>query len=230
MRCGESQTVPDFGLAELGAVGLGDERVDDTVDRVAAHAADELHPGGDVAPLVAAAGLQLAAGDVVQVQEVVRLEQHVAELGEGNAVLALEARAHRILGDHVVDGEMLADIPQEIHQVERKQPIGIVHHPRRVGFDVEIKEMGQLGLDRLDIGLDDLLRKQLAFGGLAAGVADHAGAAARQGDGMVAEALQAGQGDQGDKAADMQAVAGSVEAVVDDLFLGSRCCVPSIQS
>ena len=64
------------------------------------------------------------------------------------------------------------------------------------------------------------LREQLAFGRLSAGIADHAGAAAGQGDGMVAETLQAGQGDQGHKMPDVQAVAGGVEAVVDgDLFL-----------
>ncbi len=45
---------------------------------------DEFRAGRDVAPLVTAPHLQLTAVVPVQVQEVVSLEQHVAELGEGD--------------------------------------------------------------------------------------------------------------------------------------------------
>ena len=61
---------------------------------------------------------------------------------------------------------------------------------------------------------------RLRSAALAARVADHAGAAARQRDRCVAEALQARQRDQRDGVADVQAVGRGVEAVVDgDLFL-----------
>ena len=220
MRCGDSQTVPDSVLPNLVPSAFGDQRVDHAVGRAAAaHLADQLDAGGDVAPLVAAAGLQLAAFLVVQVEKVVGLQQHVAELGEGDAFFAVDAVAHRVLGDHVVDGEMLAGIAQEIDQRQRHQPVGVVHHPGRVAFDFEIEEVGQLFLDRLDVGLDLLARQQLALVGLSARVADHAGPAASQGNGMVPKALQARQRNQRDQVADMQAVGGGVEAVIDgDLF------------
>ena len=48
-------------------------------------AADEVDAGGDVAPLVGAAHLQLDVVVLVQPPEVVGLEQHVAELGVGDA-------------------------------------------------------------------------------------------------------------------------------------------------
>ena len=53
----------------------------------------------------------------VQVQEVVRLQQHVAELGVADALLAaLQALAHRVLLDHHVDREVLADVAQHLDE------------------------------------------------------------------------------------------------------------------
>ena len=90
--------MPDLGLAVLGAVGLDDERRGEAPDLVAADLADELDAHGDVAPLVAAADLQVAAVVEVQAQEVVGLEQHVAELGVGDPLVrALEAGLDRLL-------------------------------------------------------------------------------------------------------------------------------------
>ncbi len=48
-------------LAELRARRRRDERHHQTVRLAAAHAPDQIHPGGDVAPLIAAAHLQRAA-------------------------------------------------------------------------------------------------------------------------------------------------------------------------
>jgi hypothetical protein len=61
------------------------------VDRRALLAPDEVDAREDVAPLVGAADLELAALVAVQVVVVVGLQEHVAELGVGDAVLA----AHR---------------------------------------------------------------------------------------------------------------------------------------
>jgi hypothetical protein len=77
-------------------------------------------PGGDVAPLIAAADLQLAAKMVVQVDEVVRLQQHVAELGVAHAAVGpFEPRADGILGQHHVDREVLAHVAKKIQVAER---------------------------------------------------------------------------------------------------------------
>ena len=85
MRSAESQTAPALGLAHLRAVGLGEQRAGEAVELHAAHPPGQVDAGRDVAPLVAAADLQLAAVLVVQVHEVVRLQQHVAELGVAQA-------------------------------------------------------------------------------------------------------------------------------------------------
>src|SRR5260221_12076761 len=63
VRAGLRGIEPDvltLALAELTAVGGGEERTDQPVGRRALPAGDELDPGGDVAPLVAAPHLQLA--------------------------------------------------------------------------------------------------------------------------------------------------------------------------
>ena len=73
-------------------------------------------------------------------EEVVRLQQQVAELGERDAVLALEPAAHRLLLQHVVDGEVLAGVAQERQQVDRRQPVGVVDDARGIARGVEIEK------------------------------------------------------------------------------------------
>ena len=75
---------------------------------------DQLEPGRDVAPLVGAAHLQLDAVLAVEGAEVGGLERHVAELGEREA--ALEPDLDRVLGEHVRDREVLADVAQVVDQ------------------------------------------------------------------------------------------------------------------
>ena len=72
---------PRFRLAELGAGRRGDERVHETVRFAALETPDQVDSRRDVPPLVAAAHLQGAPLLAVQVQKVVRLQQHVTELG-----------------------------------------------------------------------------------------------------------------------------------------------------
>ena len=54
----------------------------------------------------------------MQIQKVIRLQQHVAEFGEGNTVFPLKTHLDRVLADHIIYREMLADISQEIHQIQ----------------------------------------------------------------------------------------------------------------
>src|SRR5207249_11249766 len=57
------------------------ERRHEPMRLAALDASDQVDPRGDVAPLIAAAHLDRALFAAKQVQEVVRLEQHVAEFG-----------------------------------------------------------------------------------------------------------------------------------------------------
>ena len=98
----EPDRVARVALAELGARWREQELVGQPVSRLLrgvlpypARPPDQLEPGGDVAPLVGAAHLQLDAHRPVQVPEVVRLEEHVAELGERQP--AVEAHLDRVL-------------------------------------------------------------------------------------------------------------------------------------
>jgi len=79
---GVEPDVPFLGFAELGAVGLGDERAGEGVSLAAGLAAYEFGPRGDVAPLVGATHLQAAVLRVVQVKVIVALQELVGELAE----------------------------------------------------------------------------------------------------------------------------------------------------
>jgi hypothetical protein len=52
----------------------------------------------------------VAAGEL---QEVVGLHDHVVELEQGERLLALQAEAHRVEGEHPVDREVGAEVAQE---------------------------------------------------------------------------------------------------------------------
>src|SRR5436309_2752250 len=83
-----------------------EERPGEAVHLFAADTADQLDAGGDVPPLVAAADLQAAPEGLEEVEEVVSLQQHVTELGEGDSLLpCFETGLDRLLGHHGVDGE-----------------------------------------------------------------------------------------------------------------------------
>ena len=125
---------------------------------------------------------------------VVGLEQHVAELGEGDALLGpLDTRLHRLLGDHLVDGEVLADVPEEVDEPVRAEPIRVVQEqplglPRRRR---QVEEAPELTPDRLEVGRELLEGEESAFVGLASRVADQPGAAPGEqdrGDGRRAAA------------------------------------------
>ena len=85
-------------------IGLGEH-----VDVHTAHLVDQIQTGGEVAPLVGAAEFQRAVVFVKQVEEVVALQHLVAELGEGDAFLRVQAAGDRVLGEHGAQTEVLAD-------------------------------------------------------------------------------------------------------------------------
>src|SRR6266545_4900630 len=87
---------------------------------------------------VAAADLERALALAKQVQEVVGLEQHVAELGERQP--RIESRLHRLLLQHDVHGEVLADVAQEVDHALLDQPLGIVQQQCGRGTGAEFQK------------------------------------------------------------------------------------------
>ena len=149
----EPDRVARLALAELrprrGQQQLVGEAVGRLLGAVLADLArppDELEAGGDVAPLVRAAHLQLDAHRPVQMPEVVRLKEHVAELGERQA--ALQAHLDRVLGEHVRHREVLARVAQEVDQRQLAEPVEVVDHRCRAGARREVEEPLELAADR----------------------------------------------------------------------------------
>ena len=53
-------------------------------------------------------------------------------------LLALfEARAHRLLAEHHVDAEVLADVAQEVEIAEAREPVGVVDELRAACAEIE---------------------------------------------------------------------------------------------
>ena len=93
---------------------------------------------------------------------------------------------------------------------------------------LEVEQARELPLDAGDIVGELLPRQQIALGGLARRIADHAGGAAGQCDGVVAGELEAPQHELAHEVPDMEAVAGRVEAAVErDRPAASRWPRPS---
>ena len=105
-------------LAHLGARRGGQQRRGQRVELLRAHAVAEVDAVDDIAPLVGAAHLQIAAVAARQFDVVVGLADHVVEFEEGHRLLAVEPQLDRIEGQHAVDREMPADIAQELDVAE----------------------------------------------------------------------------------------------------------------
>ena len=224
--------VAALGLAELGAVGLGNQGAGDG-ERLGFGtqlAADELGARGDVAPLVGTAELDFAVHGLVEVQKVVALHELVGEFGERHAVaLAVETLLDRILGHHIIDRNALADVADEIEERKLLHPVVVVDHDGGVGsVGLEIEQFGQLALDGLLVVTQRLLVEQVALLRLARGVADHARSAPDEGQRTMAAQLEVLENHHADQVADMQRIGRGVDAQIGrghlffELFLGSR--------
>ena len=90
-------------------------------------APDQVDPGGDVSPLVRSPDLHLTPVTNVQLVEVVGLEEHVAELGERDPLVASQAGADRLLAQHGPDGYVLADVTEELQDPHVLGPLPVIH-------------------------------------------------------------------------------------------------------
>ncbi len=84
-------------------------------------------------------------------QKVIRLQQHIAEFGIRNALIAVfEAAADRLFGNHIIDAEMFAHIAQPVDITQGCNPVMIVGHQRRLGA-LKTQKMPELGADFVDV-------------------------------------------------------------------------------
>src|SRR5690348_2526377 len=170
-----------------------------------ARAANEIDARQEIPPLVVAARLHRTVEMVEEMQEVDRLEDHVAELGVRDALgTVFQPRAHGLLGDHHIDGEVLADVAQVLDQRHLAEPVGVVHHHRAV-LALEREKRFELAANQLGVRVYLLSAEQHALLRFEAGVADHPGPAANQQQWAMPGALKVGQHHDRHEIADLQA-------------------------
>ena len=195
-------------LAHLVALGVGEQGDGHAVGVLAQLAADELRAAQHVGPLVVAAALHVAADGLEHVVEVIGLHNHIVELQEGQP--PFHALLVAVRPEHVVHRETGAHLPKQLHVIEVQQPVRVVHHH---GLALaEVDEPLHLPLEALGVVVDVLLGEHLAHVGAAGWVADHGGAAANQGDGLVARRLEPLHQRQGHEVPRRQAVRRAVKA------------------
>ena len=101
---------------------------------------------------------------------------------------------------------MLADIAEELEIAEAAHPVVVVHEQGRLGARIEIQEPPHLPLEAGHIAGQRVAIEQVPLLALAAGVADHAGGPPHDRDRSVPGALEPPQREQGDQAADVEAL------------------------
>jgi len=204
-----------LGLAEFGAIGVGDERQREAENRFRQLLPRQLDSRGDIPPLIAAADLQFTIHVPRQHHEIERLQEHVTEFGVTDAALAIfHARANAFLGHHLVHGKMLPDITQEFEEQDALGPGRIVHQARRVLPGLKIQQPGQLDFYTGDIAIQDFFGQQLALLRLATGIADASGRATGHGDGRMPEQLEPSQRQQRNEISHVQAVRRRIKTAI----------------
>ncbi|MNE74712.1 hypothetical protein D3C80_1708080 [compost metagenome] len=87
----------------------------------------QVDTGGDVTPLIGAADLQRHAVQFIQTGKVITLQQVVREFGKGDAlIVAVQTLFDRFLVDHLIDGEVLADVTQEGQHIHVAKPVIVI--------------------------------------------------------------------------------------------------------
>ena len=161
-----------FRFPEFPTIGFGDQRTGKGIGLTAGLASDQFGARDDIAPLVAATHLEFAFLVLMEPVVVISLHQLVGEFGITESGFALDPFAHTVLGHHVVDRDVLADVTQELEDRERGGPVVIVDEPRRIRGHAEVEELGQLRLDAGDVVLDLGGRRVQGFQGIPIRVTD----------------------------------------------------------
>ena len=121
-------------------------------------------------------------------------------------------RPHAVEGQHPVDREVGAHVPEQRDVAERVEPVGIVDQQRVGGAVAEGEEAVERAPDARLVGGDGVLAQERPRLVAAARVADLRGSAAEQHDRPVAGLLEPAQHHDLHQAAHVQAVGGAVEA------------------
>jgi len=189
---------------------------------------DQVDARDQIAPLVVPARLQGASVAVSQLAEVVRLEEGVGELGEGDPLVAGEPACHRVLREHRPQPEVLPDVSQQVDGGEFSRPVEVVHQARGIlalegqeWLDLRPQPLRPLGDDLL--GIEGALPRRPR-------VTDHPGGAADERDRPVAGALEVAHEDQLDEVAVVQGGRGGVEAAVVGDGSGGECRAQLVDS
>ena len=145
-------------------------------------------------------------------EEIVRLEQHVAEFSERQP--ALHPRLHRFLLHHHVDREVFPDVAQEVDEVLLHQPLRVVEQEcsRRPGTKLE--EARRLVSHASHVLANLFSGKQGSFRGFSGWITNKACPAPHQYNRPMAVTLEIGEQHQRHQVADLETPDGRVEAAV----------------
>ena len=148
--------------------------------------------------------------------KIVSLHDHIVKFKEGQTLVPPFLITFR--RQHMVHRKMRAHLSQQVHIIQAQQPVAVIYHQRfAIG---KINELAHLLFEAFNVVVDKFRRQHLAHIVLAAGVADHTGAAAQQCDGTVPRPLHMGHSHQSNKVTDMQTVRRRVKSNIKrNLFL-----------
>ena len=132
--CGIKPDGAGFRFSELGAICFGDERKRQAKSGLAEFLANQVDPGGDVAPLIRPADLEAAISLSGQFIKIEGLQKHVAKFGIADAYFPIfHSCSHGFFGNHLVHREVLADGAQKIEVTHRGGPLGVVDEDGWIG-------------------------------------------------------------------------------------------------
>ncbi len=170
-----------FGFTEFGAVGFGDQRNGQTEYLILVQTTGQVDTGRDVPPLVRTANLQGDAMQFIQAGEVIALQQVIGEFGKRDAlIVTVKTLLHRFFVDHLVDGEMFADITQEGQHVHAAEPVIVVGGNGGVITAIKVEERRDLFANFIHPLLHGVFGVELTLSGFKARVANQTGCAADQ--------------------------------------------------
>ena len=207
--------VPAFALPEFRAVRLGNERGSQCKSMALTFSANEFRSRGHVSPLVTSAHLKQAVVRLPEVEEVISLNQLIAEFCEAHATF--QSVFYRLFCGHVVHGDVLADIPDKVEKAEVFEPIVVVDHLSGIG-PFKVQKALQLRLLAVQVVLQNFEVEELPLCSFPTGVAHHSCGAADQSNGSVSSALEVDQEHHRHEVANVQRVSRGVKAHV-------ACCL-----
>lgn len=171
----------------------------------------------DVAPLIAATDLELAAMTLAQDLEVLRLQQGVGELSKREALFVTRAFAtkfHGVLVEERIHREVNADFAKEINDLEPREPLTVVDELRS-GFSRGLGEQANDLLTKaFHVSVDVTRRKEDAIRTSPRRVADEARCSTDEDDGRMPRLLKAPEHAQCQEMTDVERIRRRIKSAV----------------